>query len=143
MSKTRPCRCGQAAVCSTTILVFLRYAVALVVVPQSLIRGGFYLSRFSDLALDVAWWSCAVYCLPVVAIFGEGHFWTHAMPGPSDLAGHAILIAFYITLALAAATVDVFFVRCGRNAEPLAPHEPPPSLAAGESNGSGGRRSVS
>jgi hypothetical protein len=140
---TLPGTCDQRAVRKRTVLVFLRYAVAFVVLPQSVIFGGFYLSRVSDFALYVAWWSCAVYCMPVVALFGDRHFSLHALPGASDLAGHSILIAFYTGLALTASIAHACVATCRGSAELGAPPNGGPATPVDNSGAPEGPPSVS
>jgi hypothetical protein len=123
-----PLQPDRPSVLSRGAQILLRYLLALVVIPQLVLGLGLLIVRHAEWVYSVITLPLVLYCAPVVALFGNAHFITHATLCPADLAGWASVVAFYTGLALVVSMFHILITRRKGNAEPGAPpNSRPPS----------------
>jgi hypothetical protein len=100
------------------VRAFLWYFAALVFIPQFVLGVGLLIARQVEWVYLVITIPLVVYCAPVVKVFGDAHFITHATLCPADLTGWALVVAFYGGAALVIATLHILIARRRASAEP-------------------------
>lgn len=119
---------GCPRVLSRRVRILLSYLLAFVVIPQLALGAGLMIVRYEEWVYSVITLPLVLYCAPVVAVFGNAHFITHATLCPADLTGWGFVLAFYSGLALVISLLHILITRRKTNAEPgAAPNRRPPS----------------
>ena len=123
--------------------MFLRYFAVLVFIPQVVLGGGLLTAWHIEWVYSLITIPIILYCAPVVAVFGNTHFITHAPLCPGDWAGWALVVIFYTLVSLTLATLHILLTRGRSNAEPGASPNGGPATPLGNSGVTEGPPSVS
>lgn len=126
-----------------SVQLVLRYFLGLVVIPQLALALGLLVVRHVEWVYAVITLPLVFYCAPVVGVFGNAHFITHATLCPADIAGWLLVVAFYTGAALVMATLHTLITRRRSIAEPNAPPNGGPATQLGNSGVTEGPPSVS
>jgi hypothetical protein len=143
MTSHIPLRHDGPAVLSRGTRLLLRYFVGLVVIPQLVLGLGLLIVRHAEWVYSLLTLLLILYCAPVVGVFGNAHFITHATLCPADLGGWALVVAFYSAAAVFMATLHTFVKRPRSRAEPGVSPNGGPAEPLGNSGVGEGPPSVS
>ena len=138
MTSHIPLQHDGRAVLSRGTQLLLRYFVGLVVVPQLVLGLGLLVVQHADWVYSLLTLPLILYCAPVVGVFGNAHFITHATLCPADLTGWVLVVAFYSAAALFMAALHTLVTRRRSRAEPEASPNGGPALGSGNSGAGSG-----